>query len=195
MNQAAPTDDTSFARRPAALAWLALCPLLATSTSPAGALGLGVAACAVFGLGGLAATALGRWLPHEVRQVAIATLVAGLAVAAARCLMVWLPEIHDALGRAAPLIAAAGILIVRADTSCWTQPDQGSLARVATAALGGLAALLAIGAIRALSEHGMQLAQRPAGGFLLLGLLLAAAGALRNRAAASRASDIVGETR
>jgi hypothetical protein len=67
------------------------------------------------------------------------------------------------------------------------QPGQGVLARVVTAGLAGLGALLAIAAIRALPASGTQLAQRPAGGFLLLGLALAAAVALQNRAAAARA--------
>jgi len=183
----APADHRYFARLSAAFAWLALCPLLAASTSPPGALGLGVVACAVFGLGGLADTTLGRWLPHEVRPAAIAVLVAALAVAAAHCLVAWLPGTHDAYVRAVPLIAAGGILIVGTDTSTWTRPGQGLLARAVAAGLYGLGALLAIVAIRTLAGHGTQLAQRPAGGFLLLGVLLAAASALRNRMAATRA--------
>src|SRR5512140_3842306 len=151
MNQAAPADDTEIARRATTLAWLALCPLLAASTSPGGALDFGLAACTVFGLGGLAATTLGRWLPHEVRLAAIALLVTGLAIAAARCLMLWLPEIHDALGRTVPLIVAGSILVVGTGTSFWTQPAPGPLARVVTAGVGGVGALAAIGAIRALA--------------------------------------------
>jgi len=63
--------------------------------------------------------------------------------------------------------------------------DRFCVYRMIAAGLVGLAALLVIGAIRALAGHGMQLAQRPAGGFVLLGLLLAAACAMRNRATAT----------
>ncbi len=187
MNPPTPADHASVARRSAAVAWLALCPLLAVRTSVAGALAIGVAAFAVLGGGGLAAATLGRWLPRDSRQTALAVLVAGLVTAAARCLTVWLPGSDDAGGHVVPLLAAGGILIVGTDTSAWAQPGQGLLARVVTAGLAGLGALLAIAAIRALPADGAQLAQRPAGGFLLLGLALAAAVALQNRAAAARA--------
>ena len=64
-----------------------------------------------------------------------------------------------------------------------------------TACLYGLGALLAIGAVRVLAGRGLQLAERPAGAFLLLGLLLAAACAMRNRAAATRPSRPVRSAR
>jgi len=180
--------DTRGAGQPL-MPWLALCPLLAASTSLATGLGLGLATLAVLVAGRAFATTVGRRLPDDARLGVLALLIAALGLVVERCMAAWLPDLHAELGLFLPLIAASSILLVAADTVAAEPPRDRSLAGAFATGIGFLGVMLLLGALRDSLGHRAQLLLLPAGAFLLPGLVLAARNGLSRRAAGSESGD------
>jgi electron transport complex protein RnfE len=171
---------------------LALCPLLAASTSLAKGLGLGLATLVVLVAGRAIATTVGRRLAADVRLGVIALLLAAIALVVERCMAAWLPDLHAELGIFLPLTAACSILLVAADTVTAEPPADRSLADTFATGSGFLCVVLLLGATRDTLGDRVQLLLLPAGAFILLGLMLAARNAARAQAAESGSGEVRG---
>jgi Na+-translocating ferredoxin:NAD+ oxidoreductase RnfE subunit len=178
---------TATGQRPRSLAdegafvLLALVPLAAAAGSTVSAAGLAGAVAGAF----LVTRALDRMLfaqlPVAVRLCLFAVLAAAVVVVFGQCAAALLPEASAAWASALPLAAAgslalAGLLALRTDA-------RPSWSREIAAVGAGALALVAIGALREWLGPLIQLWRQPGGAFLLAGLGLAAATALRARSA------------
>jgi Na+-translocating ferredoxin:NAD+ oxidoreductase RnfE subunit len=176
---------TAAGQRPRSLAGegafvlLALAPLLAASSSTVSAAGLAGAVAGAF----IVTRALDRMLfaslPVAVRLCLFAVLASAVVVVFGQCAAALLPEASAAWASALPLAAAgslalAGLLALRADA-------RPSWSREIAAVGAGALALVAVGAVREWLGPLTQLSRQPGGAFLLAGLALAAAAALRAR--------------
>ncbi len=188
---------------------LALCPTLAVTTSASNGFGMGVASLIVLVASNTLIAAIAPWVSREVRIpifiVTIATLVTMIDLA----LNAWLHELHRALGLFIALIVANCAILGRAEAFASKAPVREAMFDGLSMGMGFVLALTSIGLFRELigagtmfaqasvllgepfavielrlwpGETGMLLMLLPPGGFLVLGLLLAAKQAWERRA-------------
>lgn len=195
---------------PALLLLLGICPLLGAIVSLLAGLGLGIATLAILVGASALASAMRHRMPGSVRFAAALLLIATLATAVSILFEVFLFDLFLALGIALPLLVTNAGIVVQVGTVDSDQPLR--LAVVDAAALGGRMILLmaALGAGRELlgqgsllsgadafgenaaaitvhlthGDAGFTLTLVPAGGFLLLGLLVGMHNAIKARQAA-----------
>lgn len=192
---------------------LALCPVLAVTTSGTNGLGMGLASTAVLLLANVIIALIRHFISREVRIPVFVVIIATLVTLVDLTLNAWLHELHKVLGLFIALIVVNCAILGRAEAFA-------SKAPVGAAALDGLAmglgltlALTVIGLVRELFASGTLFAQAslllgarfafleitlienfdgalmmilPPGGFLALGVLLAAKRALDRRIEARR---------
>ncbi|MBQ2697030.1 MAG: electron transport complex subunit RsxE, partial [Clostridia bacterium] len=94
---------------------LGMCPTLATSTTVANALGMGLSATAVLIGSNIAIAALRRFIPEKVRIAAYIIIIAGFVTAVDLLLQAFLPELSESLGVFIPLIVVNCIILARAE--------------------------------------------------------------------------------
>ncbi|MCX7896516.1 MAG: electron transport complex subunit E [Rhodocyclaceae bacterium] len=192
---------------------LALCPVLAVTTSGTNGLGMGLASTAVLIASNTLIALLRRFISPTVRIPVFVIVIATLVTLVDLTLNAWLHELHKVLGLFIALIVVNCAILGRAEAFA-------SKATVGQAALDGLAmgigftmALTLIGLVREFFGAGTLFAQAsillgphfaflemrlseafegvlmmilPPGGFLALGLLLAAKQAYQERHARAR---------
>jgi len=158
---------------------LALAPLLAACSSTVRATGLAAAVTGAFVVTRALDRMLFARLPVVVRLCLFAVLASAVVAVFGQCAAAFLPAASVAWASALPLAAAgslalAGLWDLRADAHpSWSR-------EIAAVAAGALA-LVAAGALREWLGPFTQLSRQPAGAFLIAGLALAAATALRAR--------------
>jgi electron transport complex protein RnfE len=171
-----PLDDLR-APRPlpsGALLLLALAPLVAVADSIVKALGLGIAALCVLAIVRAISVSIGSRLTGEVRLGVAAVLAAATVAVLDRGAAAFLPGVHTLLASDLPLVAASSLALTGGLWFVRDAPAPHPLAAELRRACMGMLVLLALGAAREWLGPLTQLASRPAGAFLLLGLGLAA---------------------
>ena len=165
---------------------LALCPMLAVSTSVAAAAALGLLTALVMTFSGAAVAALRRVVPAAVRLPVLLLLVAAAVAVLDLLLAAHAPAMHRELGIFLPLIITNCAVLARLEVFARHQPPLAAAVDGAASGLGMTGALLLLAVVREglgsgsvggvpLSPFfdGVPLALLPAGGFILFGLLLA----------------------
>ncbi len=180
---------------PTLVTLLGMCPTLAITTMASNAIGMGVAATFVLVCSNVVISLLKKVIPGTVRLPSYIVVIAGFVTLVQLILQAFFPPIYDALGIYLPLITVNCIILGRAEMFA-------SKNNVAASALDGLGmgigftlALLTVGSIREIFGAGtwfglqirpdaiepMTLFVLPAGGFFVLGCVIALVNKIANR--------------
>ncbi len=179
---------------------LALCPLLAVTTTATNGLGMGLATTAVLLVSNLLVSICRGVISREVRIPVFVLLIASLVTLVDMAMNAWLHELHKVLGLFIPLIVTNCAILGRAESFASRQPVPASVADGLMMGLGFTWVLTLLGACREIlgsatlfdnasllfgeslafleitliSDYkGFLLMLLPPGGFLVLGFLLA----------------------
>lgn len=179
---------------------LALCPLMAVTSSATNGLGMGLATTAVLLTANIVIASLRHFIAQEVRIPVFILLIAGLVTLADMMINAWLHELYKVLGLFIPLIVVNCAVLGRAESFASRQPVLASAADGLAMGLGMTLAMVAIGGCREILGSATLFAQAslllgdgfaflettlirdykgfllmllPPGGFLVLGFLLA----------------------
>jgi len=166
---------------------LGMCPTLAVTTSAENGIGMGVAATAVLLGSNIVISMLRKLIPDKVRIPAYITVIAGFVTVVELLLKAYLPSLDKALGIFIPLIVVNCIILARAEMFASKNGIVSSIADGLGMGLGFTLALFVIGSVREILGAGeifgmditggaIQPATTfilPAGGFLVLGILMA----------------------
>lgn len=187
---------------------LALCPLMAVTTTATNGLGMGLATTGVLVASNIVIASLRHWIVEEVRIPVYVLLIAALVSLADMAINAWLHELYKVLGLFIPLIVVNCCVLGRAEAFASRQPVLASAVDGLAMGLGLTFALILIGGCREVlgsatlfaqaslllgqsfvflettlirDYHGFLLMLLPPGGFLVLGFLLAGRRLLERR--------------
>jgi electron transport complex protein RnfE len=179
---------------------LALCPLMAVTTTATNGLGMGLATTGVLLLSNVIISTLRSIITSEVRIAVYVLLIAALVTMADMAINAWLHELYKVLGLFIPLIVVNCAVLGRAEAFASRQPVAASALDGLMMGLGFTLALMLIGGCREIlgsatlfagaslllgqgfaflettlihDYKGFLLMLLPPGGFLVLGFLLA----------------------
>ncbi|WP_207063206.1 electron transport complex subunit E [Motiliproteus sp. SC1-56] len=178
---------------------LALCPLLAVTTTATNGLGMGLASTAVLLASNLLIASVRHWIRPEVRIPLFVLLIATLVTLVDMVMNAWLHELHKMLGLFIPLIVTNCAILGRAEAFASRQAVLPAAVDGLCMGLGFTLALVALGALREILGSGTLFANAslmlgsgfsaleftllddypgivllllPPGGFLVLGFLI-----------------------
>ncbi len=166
---------------------LGLCPMLAVSTAVLNGVGMGIATTFVLTCSGIAVSLLRNVIPSSVRIPAFITIIASFVTLVMMAVEAYLPALDEALGIYLPLIVVNCIVLGRAEVfASKHSPGQAAIDGLGMG-LGFTGALVVMSAIRELLGAGTLLGVQvlpdfvepmlvmvtPAGGFAVLGFLIA----------------------
>lgn len=180
---------------------IGLCPALATTTSLSNAIGMGVAATVVLIASNIVISALRKFIPDKVRIAAFITIIAGFVTIIDLSLQAYIPSLAASLGLFLPLIVVNCIILGRAEAyasknkvlpSALDGVCMGIGFTFALVLMGFFRELLGAGTIAAgiigegikipgLFQYPASMMILPAGGFLMMGFILAAIQAIMNK--------------
>ncbi|MDG4597457.1 MAG: electron transport complex subunit E [Candidatus Contendobacter sp.] len=187
---------------------LALCPLMAVTTTATNGLGMGLATTGVLLASNVVIASCRDLISQEVRIPVFVLLIAALVSLADMAINAWLHELYKVLGLFIPLIVVNCSVLGRAEVFASKQPVLASAVDGLAMGLGYTAALMLLGGCReilgsaTLFAHaslllgdgfaflettlipeykGFLLMLLPPGGFLVLGFLLAGKRAAERR--------------
>jgi electron transport complex protein RnfE len=179
---------------------LALCPLLAVTSTATNGLGMGLASAVVMVLTGLGVAAFRGIITPQVRIPVFVLIIATLVTLVDMTMNAWLHDLHKMLGLFIPLIVTNCAILGRAEAFASKQRILPSVFDGLMMGLGFTFALVLLGAVREIFGSGTLFANAslllgeafafmelelipdyggflllilPPGGFLALGLLLA----------------------
>ncbi|MDR1132756.1 MAG: electron transport complex subunit E [Synergistaceae bacterium] len=165
---------------------IGLCPTLATSTSAANGIGMGIAATAVLVGSNVAIAAIRKFVPDEIRIPIFIVLIAGFVTVIQLLISGFFPDLDKSLGIFIPLIVVNCIILARAEAFAFKNGALDSMFDGIGMGLGFTIALTAIGMFRELLGSGMVFGVKltpagfqpgllvilPPGGFITLGIFM-----------------------
>ncbi len=187
---------------------LALCPLLAVTGTATNGLGMGLATMAVLVASGASVSLIRRIIEPEIRIPAFVLVIAILVTLVEMAMNAWLHDLYKVLGLFIPLIVTNCAILGRAESFASRESVAASSLDGLMMGLGFTFALVVLGACREILGSGTLFANAsllfgdsfgflevtiipdykgflllvlPPGGFLILGLLLAAKRAFEER--------------
>lgn len=180
---------------PTLVTLLGMCPTLAITTMASNAIGMGAAATFVLICSNVAISLLKKVIPDQVRLPSFIVIIAGFVTLVGFVLQAYAPAIYDALGIYLPLITVNCIILGRAEMFASKNGVAASALDGAGMGIGFTLALLAVGSIREILGGGtwfgiqicpdfiqpMTIFILPAGGFFVLGCVIALVNKLSNR--------------
>lgn len=184
---------------PTLVTLLGMCPTLAITTMASNAIGMGAAATFVLICSNVAIALLKKFIPKQVRLPSYIVIIAGFVTLVGLILQAFLPAIYDALGIYLPLITVNCIILGRAEMFASKNNVAASALDGAGMGVGFTLALLVMGSIREILGSGkwfgielipefaqetvkpMTIFVLPAGGFFVLGCVIALVNKLANR--------------
>ena len=149
---------------------------------------MGLAVTAVLTCSNLLISLLRRFIPEQVRIASFVVIISGFVTIVEMLIKAYLPDLNKSLGVFIPLIVVNCIILARAESFASKNGPVASILDGLTMGVGYTLALLVISAIRELLGNGtiagfhvlgssykpMLIAILPAGGFIVLGCLIAA---------------------
>ncbi len=181
--------------------FLALCPLLAVTSTATNGLGMGLASTVVMLCSSLLVSLCRKLISKEVRIPIFILIIATLVTLVDLAMNAWVHEMHKVLGLFIPLIVTNCMILGRAEAFAFRHPLLPALLDGLMMGLGFTLALVLLGAVREVlgsgtlfahaglllgpafsgieitlfaADQGLLLMLLPPGGFLALGLLIAA---------------------
>ena len=177
------TSNGILAGNPLFRLGLGVCPALAVTTCASAALGMGVATACVLVCSSLVAFVLGKVVSEKGAVATWIMVTACFATVAQFILKGWFPELANELGIFVPLIAVSSLLLSRADFAS-NNSFGAAMGDALGMGVGYIIAMTLVGVVREILGKGtifgssllpftpMTLAALPAGGFIVLGLLM-----------------------
>ena len=174
---------------------IGLCPTLATSTSLANAIGMGIAATVVLICSNVVISLLRKFIPDKIRIAAFISIIATFVTVIDLLLQAYIPSLASSLGLFLPLIVVNCIILGRAEAYASKNAVLPSAMDGLGMGLGFTFALVLMGIVRELlgagtiaagiiGDKGIQIPGLvdnpatmmilPAGGFLVMVFILAA---------------------
>lgn len=185
---------------PVLVLMIGMCPSLAITTAASNGIGMGLSTTFVLLGSNIVISALKKLIPDEVRLPSYIVIIAGFVTIIALLLERYFPALNDALGIYVALIVVNCIILMRAETFANKNTVFKSIIDAVGVGLGFTFALIIIGSIRELlgtgSWFGIQLIPEaytmpffinPAGGFFILGVVIAAISKITNRVSEKKA--------
>ncbi len=185
---------------PTLVTLLGMCPTLAITTMAFNAIGMGAAATFVLICSNVVISLLKKVIPKQVRLPSYIVIIAGFVTLIQLILQAYLPSIYDALGIYLPLITVNCIILGRAEMFASKNNVLSSALDGAGMGIGFTLALFVVGSIREIFGSGtwfsgtsfeiqvcpdfmepMTLFILPAGGFFVLGCVIALVNKIANR--------------
>lgn len=175
---------------------IGLCPALATTTSLSNAIGMGAAATVVLICSNFVISLLRKFIPDKVRIAAFISIIATFVTLIQMALNAFLPDLAASLGLFLPLIVVNCIILGRAEAFASKNKPLPSVLDGVCMGVGFTFALVLMGFFRELlgagtilsgivngvsgiavpffNQNPMVMMILPAGGFLMMGFILAA---------------------
>ena len=166
---------------------IGLCPTLATTTSLQNAIGMGAAATVVLICSNVVISALRKIIPDKIRIAAFITVIATFVTMIDLSMQAFLPSLASSLGLFLPLIVVNCIILGRAEAYASKNKVLPSAIDGVVMGLGFFRELLGAGTILSgyvngvngiavpfFNSNPMVMMILPAGGFLMMGFILAA---------------------
>lgn len=178
---------------PVLVGLLGMCPTLAITTMAENGIGMGLATTFVLVCSNIAISLLKNIIPKEVRLPSFIVIIAGFVTFVSFILKGYLPALYDALGLYLALITVNCIILGRAEVFASKNKVVASILDGLGMGLGFTAALFVIGSVREIlgtgawmglqipAMHPMTMFIMPAGGFFVLGCVIAAVNKIANR--------------
>ena len=177
-----------------------MCPTLAVTTSLKNGIGMGLSATAVLIASNVIISCLRKIIPQKVRIAAYIVIIATFVTVIQMCLEAFLPELSSSLGIFIPLIVVNCIILARAEAFASKNGIWHSALDGAGMGLGFTAALSVISTVREFFGAGtildiplygeaikpMSIITLAPGGFIVLGLLVAAVQYITSRKGARK---------
>jgi len=193
-----------FASNPTFRLVLGMCPTLAITTSAFNGLGMGLAATLVLICSNALVSLLRKIIPDKVRIPAFVLIIATFVTLLEMILKKFVPTLYSALGIYLPLIVVNCIILARAEAFASVNKVSDSILDGLGMGLGFTLALTLLGFIREfigagtifagslgsvefglslgkLQDYSLAVFALPAGGFLTLGLVMAAVNAISDK--------------
>ena len=166
---------------------LGMCPTLAITTAVSNGIGMGLATTVVLVCSNLFISLLRKAIPDEIRIPAFIVVIATFVTIVQLVIKAFLPALDAALGMFIPLIVVNCIIFGRAEAFACKNKPIAAVADGLGMGLGFTCAITLICAVRELLGAGtllgmqvmpagympMDLLVKPAGGFIVLGLMMA----------------------
>ena len=166
---------------------LGMCPTLAITTAVFNGIGMGLATTAVLVCSNLFISLLRKVIPDEIRIPAFIVVIATFVTIVQLVIKAFLPALDAALGMFIPLIVVNCIIFGRAEAFAFKNKPLAAVADGLGMGIGFTCAITLICAVRELFGAGtllgmqvmpasympMDLLVKPAGGFIVLGLMMA----------------------
>ena len=166
---------------------LGMCPTLAITTAVSNGIGMGLATTVVLVCSNLFISLLRKAIPDEIRIPAFIVVIATFVTIVQLVIKAFLPALDAALGMFIPLIVVNCIIFGRAEAFAFKNKPLASVFDGLGMGLGFTCAITLICAVRELFGVGtllgiqvmpasympMDLLVKPAGGFIVLGLMMA----------------------
>ena len=166
---------------------LGMCPTLAITTAVSNGIGMGLAVTFVLVFSNLVISLLRKAIPDQIRIPAFIVVIATFVTIVQLVVKAFVPALDAALGVFIPLIVVNCIIFGRAEAFAFKNKPLPSIVDGLGMGIGFTIAITLISAVRELFGAGtllgvqvmpagylpMDLLVKPAGGFIVLGLLLA----------------------
>lgn len=179
---------------------LGMCPTLAITYRASNGVGMGLATTFVLVFSNLVISLLRRVIPERIRIPMFIIIIAAFVTIVEMVMHAFLPELYDTLGVFISLIVVNCIIFARAEAFAFKNPPLKSAVDGLGMGLGFTLAITIVAAIRELLGSGtvfgrqlmppgyepMAFAVSPAGGFVILGLALAAVNRITRRGEAEK---------
>ena len=181
---------------PTLVTLLGMCPTLAITTMASNAIGMGAAATFVLICSNVVISLIRKIIPDQVRLPSFIVIIAGFVTLVGFVMQAYMPALYDALGIYLPLITVNCISLGRAEMFASKHNVLASALDGAGMGVGFTMALLAVGSVREIIGGGtwfgiqlipegtiqpMTLFILPAGGFFVLGCVIALVNKISNR--------------
>ena len=166
---------------------LGMCPTIGVTSSAINGMGMGVATMAVLIMSNVVISLVKNLIPAKVRIPAFIVVIATFVTIVQLVIKAFLPALDAALGMFIPLIVVNCIIFGRAEAFAFKNKPLASVADGLGMGIGFTCAITLICAVRELFGAGtllgvqvmpagympMDLLVKPAGGFIVLGLMMA----------------------
>lgn len=180
---------------PTLVTLLGMCPTLAVTITAINGIAMGLATTFVLICSNIVISLLKNVIPKEVRLPSFIVIIAGFVTLISFIMERYLPSLYSALGVFLTLITVNCIILGRAEAFASKNKILPSILDGAGMGLGFTLALFAMGSIReilgsgswfglkipVISENPMLILVRPAGGFFVLGCIIALVNKLAKR--------------
>ena len=153
---------------------LGMCPTIAQSNSIINAFGLGCATAVVLVFSNIAISLLRKVIPDKVRLPAYIVIIATFVTIVQMVISGFLPELYASISSFIPLIVVNCIILGRAESFASKNSVLASAVDGLSMGIGFILSITLLGAIsQGLGAMGLSLFVQPAGGFIVLGFVMA----------------------